>query len=137
MPRHKTPEQKAAWAAYMRQYRATHKDEGEPKGPLQPTARQLEILRMYADPIHGGTERAVAEALGISVSAVHNQLQRVKKRLDVRDAAQAVMKLWVNDATTTEVSEPLGQRASDVTREGTRLQAGKTGRRSPTRERGS
>jgi DNA-binding NarL/FixJ family response regulator len=94
MPREKSPEQKEAWAAYMREYRRRTKATGthDPRGQ-HPTARQIEVLRAYADPKHGGTQKAVAERLGISVSAVNNTLQRLTKRLGVKDPAQAVFLL--------------------------------------------
>lgn len=102
-----TPEEKAAWAAYMREYRKRRKEGVVSKRdePLQPTERQLEILRAYAHPDTGGSQKAVADALGISVSAVHNQLQRLMKRIGVKDPSQAVMKLWVtpHNGKTEEV----------------------------------
>jgi len=113
--RNLTPEQRAAWNLYMREYRARRKaGETGPRDfdrPLEPTPRQIEILRAYADPSTGGSQRAVAEALGISVSAVHNQLQRLMKRIGVRDPSQAVMKLWVNEnGTSSEIPPaPAGQ----------------------------
>jgi len=124
MPRNETPEEKARWAAYMREYRSRNRDE-QPDRELAPTERQLEILRYYADPTLGGNERAVAQALGISVSAVHNQMQRLKKWLHVTDAAQAVMKLWVTNATTQKVPEPLGQRTTAIQGQRTNLPARK------------
>ena len=106
--RNRTPEQKAAWAEYMREYRRKnpeqHGDRAQPH--LEPTQRQLEILRTYADPIHGGRYDRVAAHLGISPSAVHNAMGRLLARLGVRDPSQAVMKLWVNSASTIPVPEP-------------------------------
>lgn len=105
--RNQTPEERQAWAAYMREYRKRRKEGGshplvDRTRPLEPTERQLEILRAYADPDRGGSQRAVAEALGISVSAVHNQLQRLMKRIHVKDPSQAVMKLWVKNGKIEE-----------------------------------
>lgn len=96
MARTKTPEQRAAWAAYMREYRKRNTGI-TPKDPrtLRPTERQIEILRLYSDPINGGSQKKVAEALGISVSAVHNQLQSLMKRLGVNTPAQAVYRVWI------------------------------------------
>lgn len=81
----------------MRQYRAeqgTHKDYGR-STELPPTERQLQILRLYADPERGGSQQKVAEILGVSVSAVHNQLGRLMARLGVNAPGQAIYKLWV------------------------------------------
>lgn len=101
MARTKTPEQRAAWAAYMREYRKRNTGT-TPKDPrtLQPTERQLQILRLYADPETGGSQKRVAEALGISVSAVHNQLQSLMRRLGVNTPAQAVYKVWIEENRT-------------------------------------
>ena len=96
MARHETDDEKADWAAYMREYRANNPQANRRNNRLAPTPRQIEILRVYADPERGGTQERVAESLGISKSAVHNQLQRLMRRLDVHSPAQAVMKLWVN-----------------------------------------
>jgi DNA-binding NarL/FixJ family response regulator len=111
MPRAKTPEQKAAWAAYMREYRASRNaGPRDPRGNV-PTERQIEILRAYAHPETGGSQRQVAEAFGISVSAVNNALQRLMRRLGVKEPAQAVYMLWVMekenglDGSTPEVPE--------------------------------
>jgi DNA-binding NarL/FixJ family response regulator len=103
MPRTKTPEQREAWATYMREYRKRQREGGaaaDPRGS-QPTQRQLEVLRAYADPELGGNQRLVADRLGISVSAVNNTLQRLMRRLGVREPSQAVMKLWVSQHGTT------------------------------------
>ena len=96
MARHETDDEKESWAAYMREYRAKNPQANRRNNDLAPTPRQIEILRIYADPERGGTQAKVAKTLGISQSAVHNQLQRLMRRLDVHSPAQAVMKLWVN-----------------------------------------
>ena len=93
MARRRTPEQKEAWAAYMRTYRSTHPRANGRSNTQAPTARQLEILRMYADPERGGSQERVAQLVGISRSAVHNSMQRLMRRLGVSEPAQAVMKL--------------------------------------------
>lgn len=95
MTRYDTPEERAKWAAYMREYRRRNagRTTASPRA-AQPTARQMEILRLYADPENGGSQAKVAEALGISVSAVHNQIQSLMRRLEVKTTAQAVYKLW-------------------------------------------
>ena len=99
MTRYDTHEERAKWAAYMREYRRRNAGR-KPTSPraAQPTARQLEILRLYADPAQGGSQAKVAEALGISVSAVHNQLQALMRRLGVNSPAQAVYKVWVSES---------------------------------------
>lgn len=96
MGRNKSPEERARWAAYMREYRAANRDRirKTPRG-TEPTPRQLEILRLYADPDKGGSQAKVAAELGISVSAVHNQLQALMKRLNVSTPAQAIWRVWV------------------------------------------
>lgn len=124
MTRHETDEEKAAWAAYMRDYRANHPAANRRNNDLAPTARQLEILRIYADPERGGTQEKVAETLGISKSAVHNQLQRLMRRLDVHSPAQAVMKLWVN---TNEPAEQDPHTDSDGRLRRTRTTRGQDG----------
>lgn len=93
MSREKTPEQREKWAAYMRSYRA--KNTPKPNQSTIPTDRQIQILRMYADPTSGGSQAKVAEALGISTSAVHNQINALLKRLGVKSPAQAVYRLMV------------------------------------------
>jgi DNA-binding NarL/FixJ family response regulator len=88
----------------MREYRRRRADgPTDPRGST-PTPRQIEILRAYADPASGGSQQRVAERFGISTSAVNNALQRLMRRLDVTDPAQAVYKLWVlQDGKTEEV----------------------------------
>lgn len=119
MPREKTPEQKLAWAAYMRRYRTRQTGQGpgakDPRG-TKPTPRQLQVLRAYADPEHGGSQKAVAEYLNISVSAVNNTLQRLAKRLGVKDPAQAV---WLLRDELTEVANGTSQAISAPERRGT------------------
>lgn len=95
MTRQKTPEQRERWAAYMRSYRATHSTNPNPS--LKATDRQIAILKMYADPNTGGNQATVAKTLGISTSAVHNQIGSLLKRLGVRSPAQAVLKLMAED----------------------------------------
>ena len=96
MTRYDTPEERAKWAAYMREYRRRNAGrKPESTRAKVPTERQLEILRLYADPERGGSQAKVAAALGISVSAVHNQLQALMRRLGVNSPAQAVYKVWV------------------------------------------
>lgn len=119
MPRYKTPEQKEAWAAYMREYRkrvaAADPTLADRRG-IVPTDRQIEILKAYADPRTGGNQKAVAEQFGISVSAVNNNLQRLMKRLGVKDPAQAVMKLYVEgglNGVSEEVPAP-GRRSPET-----------------------
>jgi DNA-binding NarL/FixJ family response regulator len=110
MPRNATPEDKAAWAAYMRKYRSEHAEPDRTKG--QPTARQIEVLRIYADPEVGGTEQLVADYLGISKPAVHNHLQRLMRRLGVRNHAQAVVALGgLADAPT--IADPAPDHQGD------------------------
>jgi DNA-binding CsgD family transcriptional regulator len=95
-PRYTTHAEKAKWAAYMREYRKRRReDKDTERRPLPPTERQLMILRIYADPQLGGNQRKVAASLGVSVSAVHNQIGRLMARLNVNDPSQAVFKLWV------------------------------------------
>lgn len=91
-----TPAQKQAAAAYMRDYRARegNRDYGRSR-ELKPTDRQKLILRLYMDPNHGGTYGRVAEILGISESAVHNQLGRLMARLNVHSPSQAIFRLYI------------------------------------------
>jgi DNA-binding NarL/FixJ family response regulator len=106
MPRRKTEEDRARWAEYMRTYRRENPDASKERDELPPTERQIEILRTYADPSRGGTYARVADSLGISPSAVHNQMGRLLRRLGVKTPAQAVYKLWVEangKASTDEV----------------------------------
>ena len=102
-----TAEKKAAWAAYMREYRRRKK----PAGPtaakrrgIDPTPRQLEILRAYVDPELGGSQDRVAKLLGVSTPAVHNAMGRLMKRLNVSTPAQAAFKLWISEGN--EVPPP-------------------------------
>lgn len=102
MTRYETPEERARWAAYMREYRRRNRPQQRLSANLAPTPRQLEILRLYADPEAGGSQARVAEALGISVSAVHNQMQALMRRLKVTTPAQAVYKVWVEQPQEPE-----------------------------------
>lgn len=110
MPRPKTPQQREAWAAYMREYRKKQRQNGgvhDQRGDI-PTERQIEILKAYANPKTGGSQKRVADQFGISVSAVNNALQRLMKRLGVSDPAQAVFLLYAEGThgTTEEAPEP-------------------------------
>lgn len=100
MPAHRrqTEASKRKWADYMKAYRASRPKTTTPRDTeagKEPTPRQLEILKAYADPLHGGNQRRVATALGISPSAVHNQIARLLARLGVQTTTQAVWKLYV------------------------------------------
>jgi DNA-binding NarL/FixJ family response regulator len=52
------------------------------------TPRQLQVLLLRADGV-GPPE--IADALGIDVETVHSHMKRALKRLDARDAANAML----------------------------------------------
>jgi DNA-binding NarL/FixJ family response regulator len=61
------------------------------RGTMAPTARQVEILRVY---VEAGSQRAAATQLGISAQTVKTTLASLRLRLDVDTTIQAAMILF-------------------------------------------
>jgi DNA-binding CsgD family transcriptional regulator len=59
---------------------------------LPPTARQLEVLRVY---VATGTHVEAGQQLGLSVRTVQAHLAALRTRLGVHNEAQAVYVLWL------------------------------------------
>lgn len=63
-----------------------------------PTPSERRILAAYADPAGTGTVKETAYRLGLSENTVKSRLWRLYAKLDVHNAAQAVVALHRRDA---------------------------------------
>jgi len=63
--------------------------------------RQIQIIQAVFD---DQTERAIGEALGISAHTVHTHLERLYHKLEIRDRAQLVLRVFDQFMARTTVA---------------------------------
>lgn len=72
----------------MRRAVEAHRRAGTPDATARLTPREREVLDLLAE---GGTNKAIARALGVSPGTVKAHVERVIAKLGVRDRTQAAV----------------------------------------------